>query len=258
MKLKLLALAFILRALATAQTGGGDPLSAEGARLTIESRTVPVLVRLDTTFLGSTPLRDLPITAGTHVLRYYLSESRSWFFPPTLDTLIVEPGSSVRRLLEPSLSYRITSEPYGATVLLGDSTVGVTPCILSTADTMGIISFSRDNYRKTEAMFSASNPNVHVILSPLPGGGSPEPFESLSTESPNKQLPIYLSTAATVITGITAVYLKMKADSYYNDYQITGNPGTLSRIRTYDTAAGIALAGTEISLLTLTFILLSR
>jgi hypothetical protein len=93
---------------------------------------------------------------------------------------------------------------------------------------------------------------------PLTPRGSTRPRYALSSEAPRGQLPIYLSTAATILTGFAAVYLKMKADSYYDDYQLTGNPGTLNRTRGYDTASGIALAASEISLLTLTFILLSR
>jgi len=258
MNLKLLAFAVILRGLAAGQVRDGVSVSSVDARITIESRTVPVLIRLDTTFLGATPLIDLAVTPGTHLLRYYPSAMRSWFSPPVLETLFVEPSSSVRRLLQPLLAYHLTSEPYGASVMSGDSTIGVTPCVLSTADTMGVITFSLDDYRKTEAVFSASGPHIHVVLMPLTRPGSSHPLESLSGDAPRRQIPIYLSTAATIITGFTAVYLKMKADSYYDDYQLTGNPSTLSRTRAYDTASGIALAASEISLLTLTFILLSR
>ena len=255
---KLLVAGLLLRMLVAGQTPGAASRTPSGARLTIESRTVPVMVRLDTAFLGATPLVDVPVSPGRHVLRCYPSELQSWFFAPTVETLDVAPAGSVRRSLQPLLSYRITSEPWGADVLIGDSAIGVTPCVLATPDTMGVVRFLLEGYQKDEAVFSASQPHVHVFLAPLQEQGPPGAPGSLASGLPQRQMPIYLSTAATVITGIAAVYLKMKADSYYQDYQSTGNSGTLSRVRAYDTASGIALAASEISFLTLTVVLLSR
>jgi len=264
MKLNLLILILLFSIVAPAR--GQSVLSSDtvttdqrstAGELTIESRTVPVIVYDDTLLIGTTPIVRRSLDTGRHVLRYYSSGTQSWFNPPLLDTVVVESLSVIHRMVIPSFMFRITSEPYGATVFHGDSLMGTTPLILTTTDTMGIVTVLKENYQKTEVLYSVSHPSPHIILLPLPGAAV-SPFEPLVRESPGKHLPIYLTTAATVISGVAAAYLKMKADSYYDDYRLTGSRSALDRLHAYDTAAGIALAASEISFFTLTIVLFTH
>ena len=63
---------------------------------------------------------------------------------------------------------------------------------------------------------------------------------------------------ALVLGGVVAACCKIKADSYFDDYLLSGNPKTLADVRRLDTIAGISLAAGEVSLLTLCYFLISR
>jgi hypothetical protein len=71
-------------------------------------------------------------------------------------------------------------------------------------------------------------------------------------------LKLYVAGAATIIAGATSAYFKLKADNRYSDYIRTGNATSLAEVDRLDTAAGVALAATQISLGLFTYFLLSE
>ncbi|TAK66287.1 MAG: PEGA domain-containing protein [Bacteroidetes bacterium] len=91
----------------------------------------------------------------------------------------------------------------------------------------------------------------HDSLSAIPG-------LALEGKTVPSATPLYLTTAGAVVSGAVAVYFKLQADEYYQDYQNTGDEAVLDKVKTNDTISGIALGVCELNLVALTYLLLSR
>ena len=74
----------------------------------------------------------------------------------------------------------------------------------------------------------------------------------------NKPIGLYIAGAATVVSGVAAAYFKVKADGKYQQYFDTGNNTLLSQTNDLDTAAGIAIAATQVGLGLFTYFLFSQ
>jgi hypothetical protein len=235
-----------------------DSTSVAEATLTIRSGIAGVKVFADSVYLGPTPLDSVRVSAGTHVFRFIHPEERSWLYPAIIETITLAPSGHLNRTIDFPAMYHITSEPYGATVRSGDSLLGQTPIFLPSTSIKNLLTITKDGYETQSVPMSIDRPEVRVALKSLHGPGFEKRGEYLSTEQSKSSLGIYLTTGATVVTGVAAAYFKIRADSYYSDYQQTNDPALLSKVRTNDTISGISLAASEFSLLMLTYLLLSR
>lgn len=69
---------------------------------------------------------------------------------------------------------------------------------------------------------------------------------------------LYLSGAATVVSGITAAYLKTRANDRQVLYSSTNDPGLLAERNRLDNWSAVALVVTEIAFGLFTYFLLSE
>ena len=233
------------------------PQAAHGF-LSIRAEIPSVKVFLDSIFAGIAPLDTVPVAPGSHLVSYVHPQEGIWGYSSLNETVFVHPMERIELRVEFPCLYRVTSEPYGATVRRGDSTVGQTPLFYPMRSPGGQIVVSKDGYEEERIILTEEGRNIHVVLRPLGGPSASASSLYLTDEHAKNNLPVYLTTGATVLTGIAAAYLKVKADGYYGDYTQTGDPGTLERVRALDTASGVSLAASEISLLMLCFLLLSQ
>lgn len=224
----------------------------------MHSSTEGIKVYSDTLLLGVTPIDSVQMQEGTHVIAFIHPEARNWQYSSMVETLVVHPAEHLARTVNFPFVYHITSTPYGAAVQYGDSVIGQTPLLLTAISVGRLLSISKEGYESVTIPLSTSYPEVHVDLHPLRGALTPGGSIYLADAQSKSSLPIYLTTGTSVLTGVVAAYCKIKADSYYKDYQQTGNPSKLSQVRTLDTVSGISLAASEISLLMLSYFLLSR
>jgi len=168
-------------------------------------------------------------------------------------------GKETRLRLDVLRSIQITSEPYGAAILYRDSLLGETPFIFSTYAEQGIVRISRDGYENLSLAFDTSTSLLHGSL--VPGLGPRNNFGQsiyLDKEESKNILPVVVTASSAVVTGIAAAYFKIRADNLYSDYKTTGNAGQLDRIRQLDLASAVALGASQLSLILLTYFLLSR
>ena len=235
-----------------------DSTQADGARITIRSNIPGVTVFSDSAYLGTTPIDSVQLKAGTHILKFLHPETRNWLHPAIIETVLLAPLEHLYRTIEFPVLYYITSDPYGATVRSGDSLLGQTPLIVSSQSAKNVITIAKDGFEDISIPLNTDQQSVHVMLVRLNGTMLDQRSQYLSSEQSNSSLNIYVTTGTTVITGLAAAYFKIKADSYYSDYQRTNDPSLLNKVRTYDTIAGISLSVSEISLFVLSYLLLSR
>jgi hypothetical protein len=217
----------------------------------IEGATVFV----DGDSIGVTPV-TFQIAPGAHHVRI-LSDVANWLTEPIRDSITVALGE--RRTLHYTFpqKFLVLSTPSGAEVIVGDSVIGTTPLVIR-PEQRESFNLRKVGYEETPLEFA--NASRGILATTLNKKWQREATEAIFKESEVKSSPLklYVAGAATIIAGATSAYFKLKADNRYSDYIRTGNATSLAEVDRLDTAAGVALAATQISLGLFTYFLLSE
>ena len=225
------------------------------ATLSVESPAMGVKVFIDNTMVGTTPLHNINIVPGGHILTFVHSNVNNWLVPALTETISVNANEHVKRAVSFPVVYHITSDPYGAEVRYNDSLIGRTPFMFSAPTGKGVVVLSKEGYENIELPLTSDGGVLHAVLVSKIGKAPPV---LVNGEQMKSMTPVYLSSGAAIISGTVAAYFKIKADGYYNDYRNTGDEEALRRVRKFDSISGVALVTSEISLLKLSYFLLSR
>ncbi len=242
----------------------------EGRALNVTSDPAGAVVFLGATLLGATPLSiplDDSLTGGRGVivLKIVGGDPRRWFVPVLTDSVRIPWGGSegetdfapIARHYDLPIALRLTSDPPGAEVFLGDSLLGTTPLLTMVPRSVSRLNLSKDGFEPQSAMLQAGMADYRIELVPQgpPGIDSRSP---LSIEAGKTYAPVLIAAGSAVVAGAAAAWLKNLADRSYDEYRSTGDGATLDRVRRYDIFSGISLAVAEISLGYLVIDLLSR
>ena len=249
-----IASVFCLQSVSAGSLSFSDTVNSCGY-LTVRSEQENVMVYCDTALLGTAPISNIEIEKGLRVFRFVQSQGKKWYSPSIVETVDVHSQEEIiRDVIFPSLC-RITSEPDGAVVMVGDSVVGTTPLLFSSSFNNSMVTISRDGFEPAALPLAD---NLHAVLNPMAGVLPPEVSPYLSFEQSESSTPIYMAAGATVLTGAAAAYFKIKADTYYSEYRRTGDSASLDKVHTMDVLSGISLVASELGLFMLTYHLLSR
>jgi hypothetical protein len=214
-------------------------------------------VMMDTLMLGATPITGLKVSAGMHIFTF-IPSSRRWTDLAVVETLTIAPGDVLIHTVSPRRMVQVTSEPQGASVISGDSVVGTTPLFLDEIAFGKRLRISKPGFRPVDVSPEETQTLTHSVL--IPDGSLPEPAlgpAPLLIGEPS-MTSVYITTAATVVAGVSAAYFKIKSDGYYSDFLRTGDRALIDRVHHNDVAAGVSLAISQIGIGVLTYLLLSR
>jgi hypothetical protein len=228
------------------------------AMISVKSTPAGARVYCDTLSLGVAPFDSVEIPAGTHVFAFIHPEAKNWQYSSIVETISVHASERLSRTPSFPTICRITSNPYGATVQRGGAVVGQTPLLLSNAIDGELVAFSKPGYENITIPIHTSYGELHIDLHPMTGTASSGQRTFLTGTQPKSDFPILATTGASIVTGVVAAYCKIKADSYYNDYSLNGNPQALKEMKRLDTIAGISLVASQASFLALCYLLMSR
>lgn len=243
---------------------GGEP----GRSIVLTSEPAGALVYLDGSLIGGTPLR-IPLDdtvaggRGVVVVKIVGGGPGRWFVPVVTDSIAVPPSGTgaapdtIVRHYDLPLPLRITSEPAGAEVLLGDSLLGTTPLLTMVPRSASRLDFRREGYEPQSAMLRAGLSDYRVGLVPREPE-VPDPPSPLQAGGGKTYTPVFIAAGSAVVAGAASAWLKNLADRSYEEYRSTGDGATLDRVRRYDLLSGISLVVAEISLGYLVIDLLSR
>ena len=228
------------------------------ATITIQSVPDSARVLFDGHELGTTPLTRDSIVPGKHVLILQHPDVESWLTEPTSDTLVLVAGEVRTFRYTLRSQYLITSTPFGAEVFAGDTSIGTTPLATSLDPDRRSIVLRKDGYEASTIPISGAT----IISIPLKKlwtkeGGDEGYFKELDGEG-RKPVGLYVAGAATIVSGVAAAYFKVKADGRYQEYLDSGDRRLLSQTNDLDTAAGIAIAATQLGLGLFTYFLFSQ
>ena len=99
---------------------------------------------------------------------------------------------------------------------------------------------------------------MYVLLHPSGADGKSRSPLMASGEQARRLTPIIVASGAAVIAGSAAAYFKIKADKSYNEYLSSGSPGAMARVDSFDKYAAISLVVSQLSILALSYLLLSQ
>jgi len=228
---------------------------AQSVPFIVNSRIDGVKVYVDSVAIGATPLAGASISPGNHIVRYYHPDTSRWPVSIIVETLTVSSSAPVERSVNFPSVYHFNSEPYGAAIRVGDSTIGTTPMYYAGFLGGDVVYFSKPGYDEASVLASAEGGEVYTVLH----GGPPGDRSPLMASDQGKSLvPIIVASGTTVISGSLAAYFKIKADKSYDEYLATGNPGALNRVNTFDKYSAIALVASQLSVIALSYLLLSK
>ncbi|HXG01559.1 MAG TPA: PEGA domain-containing protein [Bacteroidota bacterium] len=248
-----LMLAAPVRTLAQAST---DTMATSTAALKIDSDQPGAIVWLDGDSVGVTPLALNSVQPGKHHLRLLAPDLTNWLNDPVDDTIEVV-AASVRnfRYELPSRTLVLTSPPE-AQVFVNDTLVGTTPIVLNKPPSR--FTLRRPGYADTTLDGTQTGRGIVSVRLQRTWTQSEEASIFKDSEERTSPLRLYLTGATTVIAGAVSAYYKVKADNLYSRYAQTGDPAQLAEVNRLDTAAGVALAVTQVSLGLFTYFLLSE
>jgi hypothetical protein len=231
---------------------------AHFAHLTVTSNVDGAVVYVDSVSIGTIPLKDYPVAVGAHRVCVAVPHERSWHRSTICTDIAATADTVIGLVLNFPHTLQITSTPYGATILFGDSIVGETPMFLDSDVQRGIITLHKEGFESKLVPFDSSTSIMNVMLVPRGTGMDRRTVDYLARGDSENLLPVVVAGASAVVSGAVAAYFKLRADNFYGDYQRTGDGGTLERVKRLDVASGISLAVSQINLAMLTYFLLSQ
>ncbi len=224
--------------------------------ININSNLSGVRVFVDSILIGITPFQTTEIEPGKRILRCIYPDPNNWSAPNIIETLYVQQFDQIERSIIFPLLLRISSEPYGASILIDDSISGTTPKTFLFYHKKSSIKLTKDNFEQTTTSIPSEGGNIHLRLIPTQLISQNNKSFYLNGREPKNLTPIYFTTCTTILSGVTAAYFKIKADKYYRSYLHTNENNKLTQVKQLDTAAKISLFVCEISILTLSYLLL--
>ncbi|MBX2992707.1 MAG: PEGA domain-containing protein [Bacteroidetes bacterium] len=226
--------------------------------------TVTILANIEGAYVflngdsvGTTPLLNYASTPGFYHLRIVSPDVESWLSDPILDSLTIEEGTTREFSYTFERKVLIVTTPSGAEVTVKDSVLGTTPLVLKTEHPS--LKLRRPGFEETTIdLASAKQGIITAQLKRQWQHDSDETALNDETGEGTGSLRLYITGATTIVAGAASAYFKVRADNLYGQYIRNGDPAQLSEVNRLDTAAGIALAATQISLGLFTYFVLSE
>jgi hypothetical protein len=244
-----IAALFVSSGLAVAQDSGVD---SSHAYATLEVKTAPPGIHLfvDGLDAGVTPITLDSLTPGMHTIVLRPPDGDSWYVFSAPDSISLERGDVKSVLYDLPRTFLVTSTPFGADVLVGDSLLGTTPLCLPT-ESLGEVSIIRlqkqDFEQSMVHLGDVPGRRIETRLTPMWNTDGRGLFKEADSRAPGS-LGLYIAGAGTIASGVLAAYFKIEADAHYQEYLRTGDGAHLTKTHRLDTAAGVAIIATQIGL----------
>ena len=225
------------------------------ASLTVVSDNVGSLVIIDDDSVGTTPIFAQPVSVGEHKVTVQRINKQSWFASDWSETVRVAAGDSL--VLNPDfhLTYHLQSIPYGAHVYRDEKYCGETPLVLEFDESENVrLVLEKDGYfSQVVDCRPMGNHLMKVVLEADDNYWIEQDLiqKKLQMTMSRRKKMTYLSTALTLVSGVSAVWLKNRADRYYRDYQKEVDPQKMdnlfSKAEQYDRLSNVAFGALQVS-----------
>jgi len=220
-------------------------------------------VYIDSVLVGKSPLRNLPLSIGSHRIRAFYPSVFAWNAIVVQDSLLVSGIGLQEKHLVLGEILRVQSDPPGGIVRYGGTELGLTPLYARLpSKTAGDLIVQKEGYDSLRVPVAETNFGLlKVQLSPRNGSGiSSRPSDVLGINGaiPRDYMMTYASGAAMIVSGVASAIMKDRANRNFDIYRQSNNPADLSATRRLDRGAAAALIISQISFAVLAYFLLSE
>jgi hypothetical protein len=206
---------------------------------------------------GFTPLRHWPLPPGKHEIAVKRARPESWLDFDWTEVCSLQAGDTLDFVARFQRGYSINSTPYGAEVLANEVLQGTTPLVVRLAEgEIASVEIRKAGYQSETLQIGGGVSEIRIYQVDL----KPEQNLPLAqeVEKTGRRFRLHrnrrISMAAaglSLVSGITAILLKDKADHFYDQYLTAGRPENrehfFQRTEDYDRYAGIATVVFEAS-----------
>ncbi|KAA3612606.1 MAG: PEGA domain-containing protein [Calditrichaeota bacterium] len=245
-----LFLSYPLNILAQYVVGPGDTAS-----ITVVTENLGSLVIINDDSVGTTPIFAHPVKAGKHKVTVQRINKQSWFASDWTGTYDVEPGDSL--VLHPAfrLTYHIQSKPYGAMVYNNEVFQGETPLVLEydESENNRLVLEKKGYFSQVVDCKPMGEHLIKVVLEADDDYWIEQEIlqRKIKTKISRRKKYTYLSTALSLASGVSAVWLKNRADKYYEDYKSEIDPQKMDTLfdkaEQYDRLSTVAFGALQVS-----------
>lgn len=202
----------------------------KNSSLTIFSNPNQLEIRLDSVFIGNTPLENLIIDPGTHVIEAYSPNPGLWNSTNTTIRFHIESGRDTTINIRLQQSIKINSIPYHAELLKNDRVLGLTPVSILFEENRGK-EFRLEKRGYESVSFTLKEPRSRLFrLKPIQLVDAETESNSFMHSLAHTRLKSkFLFLSGSVLTNWLAFYFKNLADDNYNKYLTTSNPQLMDK-----------------------------
>lgn len=202
--------------------------------LILETKYVGLTVRINGKAVGRTPLEPYPLAPGLHKISVSHPEPANWFDQDWSANVKISPGDTLRVPVIFKKSYSINSNPFGATVLLGQDPIGETPIFFKLFEhDLKRVTLSKAGFSDTTFALGATAKRFFDIrLRPRTAALQVAPGAISSDFGRNPRSKVYLYSAAglTLVSGALAIYFRNRGNEKFELYKSTGNPDLTDKL----------------------------
>lgn len=214
--------------------------------LIVNSNDSSAVIYLDSTIAGRGSF-NIQISRGKHLV-VAKSSSVLWNAQEMKDSVLIEECGLIKKL---NFSFKkhiyLNSNPSNAEVYYGDSLIGTTPLYLSSE--ISPISLKKKDYKSETVSPDNLDGDPFVNMNFI---GKQNGRSFLKTN----MFKILLGSA--IVLGGTAAYYKLRANSHFDDYNLTGSQNALDQTNKYDTISGIAFGALQVNFGVILYYLLTE
>ncbi len=232
------------------------------ARVTVLSEPPGARIQLDSTWIGQTPLHDLTLPPGRHVIRAFPPYSGNWNIAAQTLTFQVHAKQDTTITFQFTPPVFVNTIPSQATVVLDSLTLGTTPIYLPFLRLKGrTLILNKTGYQSARVRVLSAEP-ILITLQRKEGFTERKRPPLLKIVPKDNRAAKFTLIATTLVTHWAAFLLKRQADFYYDKYQHTAEPDAILKYwdntRKFDRYSDIALATSYISLSALIYLIIFK
>ena len=231
------------------------PLFSQQGFLKIDSPEFGLIVTLNDSLAGTTPLELLKIDCGPYELKISNPKKGLWKNNDWLQqiNIVANDTTTVKAVFNRTIIIRST--PYDAKILLDNKHIGNTPLYFELPSSNNRLLLIKKKYFEPYRIDLFKNPVSTINVSLKPIGNLPNHFHNIQFQKEkklqrNKKLA-YALMAVAICSGLATVYFKDKAELKYNQYLTAGNVKDMNRYyadtKKFDKIYSISLGVFEVS-----------
>ncbi|MBN1351860.1 PEGA domain-containing protein [candidate division KSB1 bacterium] len=228
--------------------------SAQGF-ITVKSEIDSLQIFLDDSYLGTTPLLNVPVDTGKHTLWAINPKRANWAEHDRLEHFFIHPDDSMFFDITFTTYYYINSTPFGALVLYNNKVIGRTPLHYGINPGQNDLIIVRKEGYLDFAIRPGSSAqqyfDVKLQLDKMLEEEKVKYSVGIKHRHSRKKLLTYSAIGLSIASGLGSIYLKKLADRKYDDYLNAADPDQMDRLyqdtKRLDTYAGISYGVFQVS-----------